>query len=295
MKRISLLIFIVLVLFSSCNNKKQKREEVIEKSQMSDNFVKEGIKNTDVFYRKGTINTDCNYYIENEKGDWLIAGSLTKGQRVVILKKFSLRAREEDGIFFDVSVKIRTEDDLITGYVYERYILYDNELYTAWFKNVLLTRDYYYKETVDYIYEKHFSQFDEEYNEGAGIIMMGETFSEHKMLITENLFVIGNDHGDIVYKLISIKKEENKYLLRLLYPLNNEEFEIFLLDYGNSIAIIGFIAKDKAFEFYNLEDFINTKYIKYDAKKSEILRNKIYSWVKSQKPDWTKGKYKYGY
>jgi len=227
---------------------------------------------------EATINSDCYYYQKNNNKP---SGNLLKGQKIVVLADFYLGLRA-DGIYFDIFVEVKTLDDMIKGYVRESCISYlsrnNNNL---WFKYILLTRDYYYTSTVEDVYRKEYLPLlDEGVQRIDSIKMMGHFFSEHRMLVSEKYFILGNDHGDAVYHLLNVKKDGNKYILYLT-DRNKKEFEITLLDCGDSITVIHISSKDEIFFQSSITGLLNTKYVKHDLEKSKILKRDIIHWVQN--------------
>jgi hypothetical protein len=226
---------------------------------------------------EAVINSDCDYYLNHSS---IPLGKLTKGLIVVILNSYY--AVERDDGNFNIYVEVETRDNTVKGYINEFYLTYhDNNNYNFWFKNILLTRYYYYMESIEEIYKSEYMQL---LNEGVekidSILMMKHFFSENRILISEKYLVIGNSENSTIYKIVSIKRNGSTYLLNL-FDYNKKEFDLVMVTDGNSVIITNFISKNEIFFQNVIERSLNIKYIIYDREKSNILKDDIIFWVQN--------------
>ena len=161
----------------------------------------------------------------------------------------------------------------------------NDELYSAWFKNILLTREYYYTESAEFINANsggwNMNEDNEVYSKKDRLIMWKKFYSEESLRFSEKYLAVGL--GDIVYdcRLESVKKDGNKYIL-LLSTLQEEEYEITILDNGNSIVITQSVAKSGKQKWDVISYILNYNYVPYDEKKSEETKNKVFAWIDEQ-------------
>jgi hypothetical protein len=161
----------------------------------------------------------------------------------------------------------------------------DDELYEAWFKNVLLTREYYYTESAEFINANsggwNMNEDNKVYSKKDRLIMWKRFYQEETLRFSEKYLAVGL--GDIVYdcRLESVKKDGNKYTL-LLSTLQEEEYEITMLDNGNSIVITQDVAKSGKQEWDVISYTLNYNYVPYDEEKSEETKNKVFAWIDEQ-------------
>jgi len=159
---------------------------------------------------------------------------------------------------------VKTLDDNVKAYVSESYITYNDSKYNSWFKNVLLTPEYYYTETVDDIYNGHES-YEGEVEKIESLKLVKHFFSQPRILFSENIVVIGNDNTDDEYYIISLKKEDANNSIFYLRDNENKRFEITLLDDGTSITITHFFAENEITFPWLAGSALNKKCIKYDT------------------------------
>jgi len=216
------------------------------------------------------INTDCDYF----DGHWNIAGRFSKGQGIVIKEGFN----ESSG--FDVLIEVQTADDSIKGYVFEKYITNFNGVnYDFWFKNVLMTRSYYYTEPIEYIfndYEKN--RFGDIRGKKESLMQWRHFYSEDRVRFSDNYFVIGNDEYTLAFRLEEIihktdTKDSSTYIIKLLRT-HGEKQEITLVDNGNSITITESDIGGGNLLLYT--------YVPYNKKKSEKTAKAVDAWCAEQ-------------
>jgi hypothetical protein len=160
----------------------------------------------------------------------------------------------------------------------------DDELYSAWFKNILLTREYYYTESVEFINANSGGYALNEngpYNRKDILQMWKRLYSEETLHITEKHLVIGDAETTDTYNLESVKKDSNKYTL-LLSNFNKEEYEVTLIDNGNSIVMTQCIAKSKDQKYNFILYSLNYNYVPCDEEKSKITESKVFAWIDEQ-------------
>ena len=300
MKRKAFLIFIIILFTASCergNRSQEVIETVIHPSILSDidNMIEDTaisyepvdviVNSIDSYeasepevifnildrdgYREAIINADCDYYIGGKA-----VGRLSQGQRVIILDHYS-------PFVFNIHVEIMTVEGTITGYVDENNITYlgDNLRHDLWFKNILLTREYYYTGTVEDIFTN--SGYGSGNNIERSLRLWRSFYSEERMRITDNYLIHGDNETIVAYRLESIKKDENTFTINLSNMLN-DEYEVTLVDYGYGIAITNYIVKSNDFILNTIPNILNFKYIPYDEEKSEITRNAVIAWIDEQ-------------
>jgi len=224
---------------------------------------------------KAVINSDCGYYLDHSDTP---SGKLIKGQSVIILNYYYVKERTDN---FDIYVEVETLDKTIKGSVLETYLTYPNS-HSLWFKNILLTRSYYYSESAEDIYRKgYLSLIDEGESKEDSIIIMKRFFSENRLLISERHLVIGcGGYGTLeIYRILSIEqKKENTYLLNLIDD-NKKGFELVLLVDDDSITITQIVNKNEL-DLYAIA--LNIKYIVYNREKSEKVETDILAWCNEQ-------------
>ena len=223
---------------------------------------------------KAVINADCDYYIQIGGR----SGRLLQGQEILIGEHYYLSGR------FDVRVEVETVDGTVNGYVSERYITrLDDIIHDLWFKNVLLTREYYYTETVENIfnndYGKNLRQNDTVDKERL-VRLWGAFYSEDRLCIFENYLAMGNDEDANVYRIENVTNDRNIYTLHLTkYP--SGEFEITLVDDGNGITMTQYVIK-KELSLDPIPNYLNFRYVPQDTEKSEKTKAAVFAWCDKQ-------------
>lgn len=287
MKRGFYFSFIITILFFvSCkseNKTHEASEAILQFNKFSEatfiednsNILIEADKAIDSFNvihintgREGIINNDCDYYIYGKT-----AGRLLHGQHIIILDRY-----EPAG--FCVNVEIETNDGTIKGYVDESNIAYlkDNR-HNLWFKNVMLTREYNYTGTVDDIYTN--SGYSIGVDKERSLRLWRIFYSEMKMRISDNYLVIGDNEDSVIYRLETIAKSGNTYIIDLS-NLFDEEYEIILVDVEDGIIITNYKIKTEGAwrDFFAFS--LNFKYVPYDSEKSEITKKAVIEWIDQQ-------------
>jgi hypothetical protein len=274
-------IVFVFCLFS-CNNSNKNSKVIIDSDKTSGTTITQETADDLYIVRepyKAVINSGCEYYYHYFD---LADGRLKRGQSVFILGDYSSNN-------FDIVVEVKVEDTGEKVYVKEKYITYDDELYSAWFKNALLTREYYRTESAEFI-NAHGSGYnldkDNEVWSKKDILEMWKyDFSEERLRISEKYLVIGDDETVFAFRLEFVKKDGNKYTL-LLSKNAKELYEVTLLDNGNSIVITQCVDKSKNKEhdvrYYMILNFLNYNLVPYDEKKAEETKSKVIAWCDEQ-------------
>jgi len=159
----------------------------------------------------------------------------------------------------------------------------NDELYSAWFKNILLTREYYYTESAEFINANSGGYGLNEngpYNRKDILQMWKHLYSEEILHITEKNLVIGNGETIYTYRLKSVKKDGNKYTF--LLSDSEDEYEVTLLDNGNSIVMTQCVVKGKSQEKNLIMYSLNYNYVPYDEEKAEKTKSRVYAWIDEQ-------------
>lgn len=224
---------------------------------------------------KAIINADCNYYqhYNNEP-----AGRLVQGQEILIGEHYYISGR------FDVDVEVKTVDGTVTGYVSERYITrFDDNNNDFWFKNIMLTREYYYTETVENIfnreYGKNLKQNDTVARERI-IRLWANFYSENRLYSFDNYMAIGNNETTFVCRIENITNDKNIYTLHLSkYPKG--KFEITLVDDGDGITLTQYVVKEEL-SLDPVPNWLNFRYVPYDNEKSEKTKTDVLTWCDEQ-------------
>jgi hypothetical protein len=213
------------------------------------------------------INTDCDYY-----DDYMnLHKGFSKGQRIIILENFTSDEKLE------VFVKVQTTDSGIEGYINEKYITYNSVNYDFWFKNVLMTRSYYYTEPVEYIfneYEKN--RVGHQWSKKELLQLWQNFYSENRIRFSENYLVTGNDEYTVAFRLEEIihksgAKDGSAYIIKLI-DSSGEKQELTLVDDGNSITITQ----------CDIGDHLLYTYVPYDKEKSEKTAKAVDAWCTEQ-------------
>jgi len=295
MKKISLKLFVIVIIMLfifSCvnktreinkieNNPDKPLETIMVENISNKSFeTPEQLDNSNTTYEKydAIINSDCDYWIRIG-GD--PSGKFLKGQEIIILDYF-YPGTEEDSII-KVFVEVETKDGAVRGRINEYFITYlDNIENDIGLKNITLTRDFYYQYSVENIYKREYSGFEEKYGREQAIREMGHFFSEHRILISERYFSILAGDLSFALRILSIKRDGDTYTLHLS---NNqkEEFELVLIDDGNGITFIHFAAKDGDNHLELSFLGLNIKYIPNDSEKSRILKENVSKWVQENR------------
>jgi|TergutMp193P3_1026864.scaffolds.fasta_scaffold19417_3 hypothetical protein len=277
MKKILFILIITSVFFIvSCARNSSKTNEIEQQADIS-NKTDEIEQQTDVSSKtlEAIINSDCGYYsITNFNPVGNPVGTLTKGQHVFVLEPYF------DG--FKVHVRVRTIDGTVTGYVLEEYLDYldgiDNDF---WFKNLLLTMEYYYTDSVEYIFAnsygrgKTYEELDNDERRWT-LSLWRKHYSQIRMRITDHYFSFGDNETLGSYRLESVKKNGNTYTLRVS-DHGVDEYEVTLLDSGDSITITRcIIISGSRMGFISFS--IGYKYVPYDEEKAEETKNAVYAW-----------------
>jgi hypothetical protein len=274
-------IIVCIILLFSCNknaaNKNvQKTDDLTKVEELASDNIDELPLNPVI---TAVINSDCDYYLNRSDTP---SGKLKKGQDIIILDHYYSSLRDDN---INIYVEVETLDKTVKGHVIETYLSYPDSLHELWFKNIPLTRSYYYTESVEYIYKKDWLPLIHEgESEEDTIKMMRWFFSPRIILVSERYFVIGEGYnvGFDTYKILSInKKDENTYLLKLIsYP--KKEFEIVLLVDNDSITITQIINKNEIYLVALSEHDLNIKYIPYNKEKTEKIKKDVLAWCFEQ-------------
>jgi len=213
---------------------------------------------------------------------------LQQGQEIVFIGSH-YRQREYD-VITEIARAVNGEQRGTPIYVAERYItFFDGERYDFWFKNELMTREYYYTGTVEEIYAN--SGYGRNVREGdaraleQSIRGWRHAYSERRVFFSDNYLVIENE--DVyAYRLESVTLESttedgNTYTLRLSSsPMS--EFELTLIDDGRAIVITNYVKKIGARGIFSIESSLNFKHIPYDSVKSQRTREAVTAWCNEQ-------------
>jgi hypothetical protein len=156
--------------------------------------------------RRAVINADCDYYDASSNR----RGRLQQGQEIVFIGSY-YQQRGFD-VITEVARTINGEQRGTPIYVAERYItFFDGERYDFWFKNELMTREYYYTGTVEEIYAN--SGYGRNVREGdaraleQSIRGWRHAYSENRLCFSDNYLVIGNADDMLAYRLESVTLE----------------------------------------------------------------------------------------
>ena len=224
------------------------------------------------------INADCDYY--DKYGEHL--GRLQRGQEIVFIGSYYYYI-EDIGVVTEVATAINKEQIGTPIYVAEKYITFlDGERYDFWFKNKLLTQEYYYTETVEYIFNYNYEESIRKHGfDRKTIIARWSNFYTERILhISDNHFAMGNDAGVFVFRLESVAQNGNIYTL--LLSDRRGELEVTLIDDGNGIIISQCVARNE----HMLENFVklalNLRYVPYDSVKSQRTKDAVMAWCNSQ-------------
>jgi hypothetical protein len=286
-----LIIIVAMFFIISCNNSNKNSKAKIDSDKTPETTVtQETATQEAIIYHsilrkpyKAVINSDCEYYYE-----FAPAGRLKQGQSILIMDRYYNPAG------FDVSVEIESVDGRKDSFVLEKYITYDDEIYTAWFKNVLLTREYYRTESAEFI-NSHGSGYNldkdnDVWSKKDILQMWRHSFSEERLRFSEKYFVIGDDENNTSYKIESVKKDGNKYTFLLsdtqIDVYLEDSYEITLIDNGNSIVMTQCVVINKKKEeephYYMISSSLNYNYVPYDEEKAKTTKSKVMAWIDEQ-------------
>ena len=265
-----ILIIIVAIFFIvSCNKNSNGANKNVQKS---DDLTKSGT----------VINTDCVYY--DKSYNWRSGGKFFRGQEIEILEGFDSNDYITSIIETDlcVLVEVQTTGGVkgIKGYVNEKYITNANGVnYDLWFKNVILTRDYYYSdEPIKNIFYKDTGLDIDETNPGVDMTMKishwGGNFG-NRIRFSDN-YLIGAGEYSWAFRLKEITqkpdaKDGSTYIIKLLSSYG-AKLEMTMVDNGNSITIT---------QKSGPGDFLYT-YVPYDKEKLEKTAKAVDAWWTEQ-------------
>jgi hypothetical protein len=302
MKKVRLNIFLLttaMILFISCNKNSCEASssindltdttetiEILNNNVVANRVNELNVDNTPVaseifsYYaeHRAEINSDCDFFLRRGGEP---SGRLFRGQDIVILDSFFPAPREGDGYYFFVEIK--TINSEIRGFINERYITYlDDIINDLWCKNILLTREYYYLESVEYIFLRDFfPSLENDIEREQAIRGMGHNFSEGLLFISERyLYIIIRDFS-ISFRLNSIIRDGSIYTFQMSGRLG-EEAEMILIDDGNGITITHFSSNDFRLDNLLLSS-LNARHIPHDLEKSRNLRNNVLQWVQENR------------
>jgi len=289
---IFLLIHISLYLIVSCNNGSKARGaheallqpnnihekvEVFDNSNNQQKYSKSNLNQNTTHEnksREGIINTDSDVFLKNGG-----ISRILKGQNINILDGYYARD-------LSVTMEIETIDGKVTGYVSESNIsFFDEPLHNFWFNNIVFIPEYFYTGTVEDIYNNYFDRnIGQDTSEIERRLRLWRAFySEPRMNITNNFFVYGNSEFIVAYRLESINKFENNYIVNISRgPKNWDEYEINLVDDGEVIIITNYIIKSEDKTLNIFSDLINIRFVPYNLKKSENTRTTVFEWIDKQ-------------
>jgi len=224
------------------------------------------------------INADCDY----EDKQTHHTGRLQRGQEIVFIGSYYYNGT--DGVITEVATAINGEQTGTPIYVAEKYITFlDGERYDFWFKNKLLTREYYYTGTVEEIFKNDYGrEIEQEGLERQGTLGSWRYFySENRLHISDNYLSIGNDEITLVFRLDSVIKasatiDSNIYTLYL--TMSDEKFEITLMDDGSSIIITQYVAIDQTRYGDIFKLALNFRYVLCDSVKSQRTKDAVMAW-----------------
>jgi len=278
-------LFITVFLIISCNfgnstsnNNKVKTQPIVLQEITVPNYISDTLhKAPETAYgsnvihekvkREAVTNTDCDYY-----DIFSVAGRLIQGQHIVILDYFINHGLR------DVYVEFKTIDGTITGNVRESNITYlDGNLHNLWCTNILLTREYYYTETPEYI----FANSGYKGGNKAIYLRLWRAYEEERILITPGYIIIGNREDAETYRIKSIVKNENTYTI-ILFCFFKEKYEIILYDDGDGITITNCIRLTNTFFRGFFPTSVNFRYIRVDEEKSKISKAAVSNWINEQ-------------
>jgi hypothetical protein len=274
-----LLIFIILII--SCDSKSKEKNNtmssVIVPFQNLETVINEQAMRE---LKRGVINADCNFYDEyNQKS----LGRLTQGQEIIIGEKFNLAFIGEGE--FDVRVEIRTNEGIILGFTSQKNIIYDGGIiHDFWFKDVLLTREYYYtgtaEEIFNYDFERFYKQEIDNIEKVRQLQLIRAFFTQSDWIIFNNYMVMSEERWYVPYRIDNITIVENNYLFKVSCP-NKGEYEIELYEDDDGIIMIQYIIIND--NFVNLIPmFLNVRYVPYDSDETEKVRSEVRAWITEQ-------------
>jgi len=271
------LFFIIIFFIISCEKKLQESSGATVNSNNSPEI--RGLAanyNVAPDARKAVINADCYCYSFSPDDPPL--GKFLKGQEVIMGENYYL-------YLSDVMVEVKTVANAVIGYVFQQYVtLLGAANHDFWFKNIMLTREYYYAGTAEEIIYNEFGNFEEAADNIEKVMHMQwwrAFYSQCIWVIHDNFMVLGNDRSLCAYRIESIAKDENMYALRLSESRGGE-CEIIIVDYGDGIAIGQYNVKKKGIWLELIEKSMNFKYVVYDNEKTEEVKNNVRARITEQ-------------
>ncbi|MCL2800722.1 MAG: hypothetical protein FWD28_03070 [Treponema sp.] len=260
-----IIIFLLFLIFFSCNN------------------IKDINLHDDLETINAVINSDCCYFINYSNNP---SGVFLKGQNISVLDYY-YSVPNEDGII-EIFIKVQAADNGIIGAVNEQYITYNEDsIYNLWNKNIQLIPEYYYYDSIENIYIKDYMPLMYEgVSRLDSIRMMRHFFSENRMLITKKHLIIGNNIYREEYRINSvINVRNNTYQIHLSNFLNNELILTLFIDENNSLTIVDInILNNNHYMRQLFNNSLNIRYIPYEIEKSKVLNENVIRWA------WENGK-----
>lgn len=274
-----LLIFIILII--SCDSKSKEKNNtmssVIVPFQNLETVINEQAMRE---LKRGVINADCNFYDEyNQKS----LGRLTQGQEIIIGEKFNLAFIGEGE--FDVRVEIRTNEGIILGFTSQKNIIYDGGIiHDFWFKDVLLTREYYYtgtaEEIFNYDFERFYKQEIDNIEKVRQLQLIRAFFAQIRWIFFENFIVIDAYNSRAPFRIDNIKKDGNMYTFKLFS--RDIECEIILMDDGFGITMVQYDMLKSGNRSQIITELLNKRYVPYDSDETEKVRSEVRAWITEQ-------------
>jgi hypothetical protein len=230
--------------------------------------------------KKAVINADCDYYDSHRN----ILGRLEKGQEIFFIgSKYYLNNFD---VVAEAAMSVKGKQSKEPIYVSEKNITFlDGERYDFWFKNTMMTREYYYTGTPEEIYAN--SGYGRGINQGdvfekeMSLRLLSDFYSEERLRFSDNYLFVGNDEFFVIYRLESAVQDGNTYTLQLSNILD-EEYEVTLTDDGDGITITKYILKEGYRELDSINSSLNFKYVPYENAKSQKTKEAVAAWCNSQ-------------
>lgn len=283
-EKMTLKIFFLLACFTflntvfSCETRKNKKDNLILNFNESNIIVEND-------YHLAMINSDVEYYISFSGEPH---GVLSKGEKVLVLD-YSVSEKKDDSsrnVYFDVSVGIKTINGEIIGYVKDEKCLtyYYNTNNDLWCKDILLTREYYYQGSIDYIYDSGYSfLLNEGLNREDSLLFMRSFFSEHRFLISDRYLVMGNLNYSIIYKILSLVKENDNTYSIIVTNQFKDIYKLIISVDDNSIMIKDMKkTKEGQHSIELIEGSVGIRYIPRNINKSKILKDNLDIWIQNK-------------
>ena len=275
--------FIVLSIISCNKNSDVINNTIINSNELTELIIVDNNSPSTIHERqKAIINSDCDYYLTTSSS---AHGRLSEGDKVIILN-YSIVSSNIDGSF-KIRVFFQTEDEKIKGYIDEKYITYSHNLkFNIWFMNVLLTRESYYLETEEEIYENNYlTLWKMGYKDDYLIRSMSFFNYQWRIFISERYLCVGIGDMDTVYKLIDINKNENKNenKYEIIIAAYDYEYKITLIDDGESITIVE-IVENVPVEFPHniIERELNERYVPLNREKLMAMREPVLERIQNE-------------